>query len=94
MSVSRGAGGGAGRGGACDIRQINLKTIYRSQRRLVKVRRGRRNVKVESMQWICDICVVCVVFLKNKRRAVSDVRERCGLKESVVPRVKKGGLAI
>ncbi|GBP69141.1 hypothetical protein EVAR_47416_1 [Eumeta japonica] len=40
------------------------------------------------MQWIGELCAICVVFLKDKCRN-TDVREQCGLKD-VVTRIEKG----
>ncbi|GBP26008.1 hypothetical protein EVAR_84568_1 [Eumeta japonica] len=57
----------------------------------VKAGYGRRNMKVGSMQWRCDRCVVCVVSRKGRCRN-SDFRERCGLKEDVVTRGEGGML--
>ncbi|GBP56188.1 hypothetical protein EVAR_41374_1 [Eumeta japonica] len=50
---------------------------------------GRRQMKVESLRWRCDRCVVGVECLKDRWRN-SDVRERCGLKEDVVTGVERG----
>ncbi|GBP20184.1 hypothetical protein EVAR_82057_1 [Eumeta japonica] len=55
----------------------------------LKVGYGRRKMKVESMRWRCDLCVVCGVSLKDRCRN-SDVWERCGLKEDVVTGVERG----
>ncbi|GBP62731.1 hypothetical protein EVAR_56249_1 [Eumeta japonica] len=43
-------------------------------------------MKVESMRWRFDLCVVCVVSPKDRCRN-SNVRERCDFKEDVVTRV-------
>ncbi|GBP63959.1 hypothetical protein EVAR_25110_1 [Eumeta japonica] len=54
----------------------------------VKVGYGKRKMKVGSMQWRCDRCVVSVECLGK----TDDIRERCGLKEEVVTRVERGML--
>ncbi|GBP52459.1 hypothetical protein EVAR_39918_1 [Eumeta japonica] len=48
-------------------------------------------MKVESMRWKCDLCVVFVESLKNRFRK-SDVRERRGLKKDVMTGFEKGVL--
>ncbi|GBP66209.1 hypothetical protein EVAR_97160_1 [Eumeta japonica] len=53
---------------------------------------GRRKLKVGSMQWRCDRCVVCAQCFKKDKFRNSDVRERCGLKEEVVTGVERGML--
>ncbi|GBP03576.1 hypothetical protein EVAR_101885_1 [Eumeta japonica] len=58
---------------------------------VVKGGYDRRKMKVGSMKWRCDRCVVCGLSRKDRCRN-SDVRERCGLKEDVVTRVERGML--
>ncbi|GBP89022.1 hypothetical protein EVAR_36617_1 [Eumeta japonica] len=51
----------------------------------MKVGYGRRKMRVGSMKWRCDRCVVRVECLGK-----IDVQMRCGFKEGVVTRAERG----
>ncbi|GBP92836.1 hypothetical protein EVAR_66963_1 [Eumeta japonica] len=59
---------------------------------VVKAEYGRRKIKVESMQWRCDRCVVCVECLGKIDVEIVMLRERCGVKEYIATRVERSML--
>ncbi|GBP33573.1 hypothetical protein EVAR_28729_1 [Eumeta japonica] len=59
---------------------------------VVKVGYGSRKMKVGSMQWRRDRCVVCVECLGKTDVEIVMLGERCGLKENVVTTVERNML--
>ncbi|GBP89310.1 hypothetical protein EVAR_65293_1 [Eumeta japonica] len=54
-----------------------------------KVGYNKSKIKVEQMQWRCDLCVVCVEYFP-KTDIRSDVKETCRLKKREVHGVENG----